>query len=301
MINNKPYITYSLKSQANIKGLPVIKTPYQGLNAILGEADGLIRGTMLLIGALEGNYAEDLMHDLQVSHSLYNTPVLLDDTKRALVMSVVFADDVTMCFERLETIIKHNTEHDSVDALLHNGFKHYVITVMDKNSYTLELLFQQIQELETQHYEIHQICIEDLSRISNLDAKGNPQSISEMLRRVRDFFKPRGALVITTCELGDDAQALRDNVPNGYLDKAVAINSYKHGSRLDQEADTVILTSLDYGELTMCCIKNRGSRTKKSYTTYEYIPEKGVLFDMGGESKALSLTKLPTSWYTNLL
>lgn len=264
--------------------LPTTKTPYQGLNRILGDLGGFRRGEMVLISSLENNYSDNLLHDLYLGCGLYNTPQLLDNTKTPLVLNLTLCDesidDIGILNQRVETALGE-VEFDKQEILSQRGFTYKTIQCHNQKDITLGRLIELISTYLTD-YEIHMLTIGDLTKINNLDEENNPQTLREMYSRLRGFFNPLGTIVVTTGTLSKDTELLRRINPDGYLYHAT-LRDMRGGVHLDQtmEVDTHLLTSVQDDTVTMHCAKHRGTTASYGHlrTQYRFAGNNGLLFD----------------------
>lgn len=139
-------------------------------------------------------------------------------------------------------------------------------------------LFDYINQLEADGYEVHAVVCDYLNMMSKRGCDQGPAGtdIRDLFRRTRNFFSSRSITFITPAQLSPAAkQLVRGNVEN--LVKEVANKGYYDGcSTIDQEVDMeiyihkVIVNGRSY--LTIGQGKHRKLRPTTERDTYFVLP-----------------------------
>lgn len=243
----------------------LIKTPYQGLNAILG---GGLRGNevVAVIGA-PLNYVPELFLDLKLGAGLYNRPELKKDAI-PLIVDIQVSGNITehdlMTHERYKQI----SSDDSYRHLTRSGCEFFTAVLHDYTQYTVYDLMDQITDLENQGYYIYQLTFPQFGNICKTDGDGVAMTHRDMVGVLRHFNKYRNALMFLGFGISNDGKKIIDKLPNNYLRKIASVGYYGDGYRISQELDCEIFVSHNTEEVSLLCGKHRGAPSLHYQVSY---------------------------------
>lgn len=294
------------KDELSTKG--VIRTPYQGLNRMLGPHAGMRRGEFIVIPALQHKYKSGMVMDLFLSCALFNKPHMRDPSKKPLNLRISFENtsqvDMENMYSRMMTLqtnevidiakvdIAEASQYVN-DKLTINGY-HNKLYHIDPSDYTYMDLFNLIEELEAEGYEIHLLTLDYLNMMSKKGCNQGPhgEEIRDLFRRVRNFTSKRGICTVTPHQISTEAKMLLRNGQSNFVQQIANKGYYDGCKRIDQEVDCevylhIVETNGAY-YLTMQRGKHRGVRTPavNQYVVYLFDDISGLPFDLLTEDKS---------------
>lgn len=241
--------------------LPILKTPYTKLNDALGSLNGFRRGELVLITSVAHGYRNELALDLYLGTALVNKPDMIDDSKIPLILDIVFDTHTFMyksvLMSRYRQII-NEPEVTDFQLLEKYGYQYRSLVVPHSRNFKLRELFSLANEIIAAGYELHQICVGDLSQIDRTDLEGKSISLTEMYNQLRQFFGKLGCTVITTLSL-DEMERMRK------LEESKSMATYLEAQqdmdidKIIQHVDTAITVDFNGESLSIVCDKHRGS------------------------------------------
>lgn len=253
-----------VRAQAETSSEGILRMGWQGLNRMTGEHFGIRRGETVVVGALQHNFKSGFTLNMFKHAALYNVPFMRDPTKKPCLVHISTENDLQLNIIWLyanlvenETgqecdLSQFNVEDPELKAqriaeatryvherLTANGY-HIKMVRMDPSNTSYHSLFEYIQKLEADGYEIHMVVCDYLNMISKAGCtQGGPTGadIRELFRRVRNFMSPRGIAFVTPHQLSTEAKGLvRGGVEN--FVQEIANKGYYDGCRtIDQEVD----------------------------------------------------------------
>lgn len=288
------------KDELSTKG--VIKTPFKGINRLLGKHNGLRRGEYVVIPALQHNYKSGMVMDFFLGCALYNKPHMRDETKKPLNLRISFENTSQTDMENMYSRMMEMQTNERVDIatvdietaakyvnekLTINGY-HNKLYHIDPSDYTYMDLFNLIEELEADGYEIHLLTLDYLNMMSKKGCNQGPhgEEIRDLFRRTRNFFSKRGITVVTPHQISTEAKTLLRNGQSNFVQQIANKGYYDGCKRIDQEVDCEIYLHIVKvnGEsyLTIQRGKHRGVRTPMSdhYVVYLFDEISGLPFDV---------------------
>lgn len=291
------------KSKDELSVTGVIKTPFKGLNRMLGPHGGLRRGEYAVVPALQHMYKTGMMLDIFAGVGMLNTPYMVDPTKKPMNLRISFENktqtDMVTLYERLwelEYNVRSDTANVSVeeatkyvmDKLSVNGYHNRIIHI-DPSDYSYLDLFELIERIEEDGYEIHICTIDYLNMMSKRGCNQGPagEEIRDLFRRTRNYFSKKNITVVTPHQLSTESKNLQRNGQNNFVQEVAGKGYYDGCKRIDQEVDLEIyLHIVDLnGEryLTIARGKHRGVRIGSAadlYTVYKFNPDIGLPWDV---------------------
>jgi hypothetical protein len=245
----------------------VLKTGWQGFNAMLGAPGGFRPGEAALLSARQYNGKSITLLNLFLHFCMYNVPVPRVEGRRPAIVLISLENNVDsnllviykILFEQeFKTecdiaALNVNTETDEGAANL-RVITDYVMTKLSEKGYAPIMLryinteysyasfISTMEALLGNGDEIHAVLLDYMATMNKAGctpgAQGN--EIRDLARRIRGYTEPRGITFITAHQLSSDAvQLVRDGRDS--LVKAVAgKNYYDDCKRVGQEFDLEI-------------------------------------------------------------
>ena len=253
---------------------PILKTPYSKLNNALGDFKGFRRGEFVVIGSFKYNYRIGFIEDLFLGCALCNSPHMLDDTKKPLIINIGFGNQEVQHF-RLGRRYHEMTGQALTNASKFNILNYECINIC-VTEYNVDKLISYVQDREQEGYEIHLITIDDIEKFENKDGNdGIENHTSKNIQRLRDFFYPRNTTVITSYEILPELSIIRTTHPTGYLESIANVISRSQDPRISLYVDTELLISMDnegtYNhKISTYLAKRRGSTTYKQQSSIPF-------------------------------
>lgn len=296
------------RSQDELSTTGVIRTPYQGMNRLLGKHGGIRRGEYIVVPALQHNYKSGMVMDFFLGCALFNKPHMRDETKKPLNLRISFentsqVDMETMYSRMMELQTNERIDIGTVDIaeasayvnskLGINGYYNKLYHI-DPSDYTYMDLFNLIEELEAEGYEIHLLTLDYLNMMSKKGCNQGPhgEEIRDLFRRTRNFFSKRGIAVVTPHQISTEAKTLLRNGQSNFVQQIANKGYYDGCKRIDQEVDCEIYLHIviTNGEsyMTIQRGKHRGVRTALAhqYVVYKFDEISGLPFDLLTEDKS---------------
>lgn len=280
----------------------ILKTGWQGINRM--TQGGFRRGETWVIPALQHNFKTGFTLSLLKQMAIYNTPSMVNPTKKPLLLRISFEDSITANLQFLYQNFFQN-EHGELPNLKKVSVAEMAAYVKEKMSvtgyqckfirvnpsnWTYKDIQNTVLELEAQGYEIHVLMLDYLAMIptTGCDNSTVGSDMRDMWRRMRNFCSSRGITLISPHQLSSEAKML---IREGRTDfvKAVANKGYYDGSkRLDQEVDGEITAHIeryqDGAYLTLMRGKHRLPSIipeKDKYLVLKFTEKGCILDDLG--------------------
>jgi len=265
----------------------VITSGWQFYNRMLGDHLGNRRGDMICIEALQHNFKSGFLLNLFKHACIYNTPYMLDATKKPLLVFLSlenhFSENVMWLYANLvenetgeevdiQTIDYKVAASYLRDKLQQNGYAIYMNRI-NPSDFSYMRLFNLINSFIVQGYEVHAVYCDYLNMIPKVGctATNEAHKIRELFRRVRNWMSERKITFFTPHQLNPDAKKLiREGTPR--FAQEVVGKGYTDGcSTIDQEIDLeivinkVIQNGISYLEIA------RGKHRKLKPTPEKYL------------------------------
>lgn len=241
---------------------------------------GVSRGSMAMINALPHHYKSGLVQSFFTHTPIYNTPFMIDNAKKPLVVYISFEDDPEIFIPFMYTNlyyaefkeapdIKNVSTKEMITYMVKrlgvNGYKVRMLRI-NPADWTYKDLFNYILKLEAEGYEIHQMIIDYLAKMPATGCVGrNGTEYRDLYDRVRQFCSPKKISVITPHQMSTEAKQLLRNGENIIeLPKLTVEKGYTEISKqLDQVVDLEvnIAKGLLYGKPVLAIMrgKHRGA------------------------------------------
>ena len=243
----------------------ILKTGWSCLNNML--QGGFRRGEFVTISALPYNYKSGLTKSLFIQLARLNEPILDNPKKKPLMLFLSFEEDMRVVLMFYYAYFKYLMEGKVIDTTkpinkeeMISYLKKYMreeskynikIIRMDPNKTNYEKVYQVVEDLEKNGYEIHAVFADYLSQISTegCDRSGPMgNEYKDLFKKIRTFMTKKKILFVTPHQLNPDAKRLiRNGVPNQEFVKYLPNKGYyDHSSKLDQEIDLELFCHIAY-------------------------------------------------------
>lgn len=292
----------------------VLKTGYQAINRMLGWHGGFRRGDFWVIGAMEHNYKSGFTLNLLKHFALYNTPYMLDASKKPLLLHIssenALTDNLLLMYQSLKE--NETGQPCNINDINYDEATDYIMRYCSVNGYTLHMLrvnpseftyqslFSLVLQYEADGYELHACVIDYLNMFSKAGCTGGAQGMDtrDLFRRVRNFFSTRKVLTVTPHQISSDAKYLLRNGVEDFV-KEIAGKAYWDSCKtIEQEVDGSMLIHIekvgDKSYLTIQRGKHRKSGPitplKDLYCVLPFFDVGAIRDDLNG--KDLSMRKI---------
>ena len=180
----------------------IMKTGLQGVNRML--QGGIRRGYEIVCGALQHNFKTGFSMTIYKQIALYNTPYMVDEKKKPMLLSISFEDHLHQNLSWLYASLWENeygTKADIKNTPVED-IAAYVKDRMEAKGYTIEMIhvnpslwsYRDIQDkilfYESLGYEIHFLRLDYLPMIQTTGCNENGpigSAIRDLYRRIRNF------------------------------------------------------------------------------------------------------------------
>ena len=251
----------------------VIKTPYQGLNKLLGPEGGFLPGTMVLVSSLQYQYRCGLVTDILLGDLLYGettpTDVILNVTPH--LNQHTYRMDLYRRYAEV-TGDYHVTHFNEFN--LHNEI---YSTVDGETKITIYDIMSFVTAREKEGINVRMLVISDLSRISLVDINGRLSNIVSILQELREFISKRKTVMITS---------FPDNSNYGRADRWFE-NVASGASSLAHEVDCEIKVKTYSNCMKFTVPKHHGTTPLNMQARYNTIPGCLPEFDINDEDKSI--------------
>jgi len=310
------------KSRDQFSDERTLKTGYQYLDRACGEHNGVARGYMVNFGALSHNYKSGILIDLCLNIPRYNEPVMIDDTKKPLILRISFENtvdqDILIMYKKLYEIeYKKRINIRDIDPY---EAATYVSEYFSKLGYTFRLehhdpgrlsaydVVSIVDKYVQDGYEIHALVIDYLTLTADNTPGVNPDiRIMNGYQIVRNYCHPKAITCFTAHQLSTQAEERAREFPTT-LTKVVRTGGwYQYCKGLHQKLDLeFVMHIVKHGDgrkyLTVSRGKHRGGElTPEAHLHFVYPFEEfgGIVPDHGKEEPG-GLDKLPSIAADNL-
>lgn len=239
----------------------ILHLGWQGYNRMFGSNMGMRRGEFIVVGALQHNFKSDWCLNTMRQVAIYNTPFMLDPEKKPALLRLSFENsaqhDISSWYKEFyenETRTPINPREINpaeaaqvvYDKMRVNGY-HILYRHIDPSEFTYRDLFDLIDQLESEGYEIHACWADYLNMINKRGCAQGPAGfeVRDLFRRVRNYMMKRKITFVTPHQLSTEAKSLtRMGVDS--LVKIIANKGYWDSCKtIDQEVDMEIYLHIE--------------------------------------------------------
>lgn len=252
--------------QAENQGSAKLRTGWQGVNKML--QGGFRRGEFTVISALQHKYKTGLTLSLFRQIAEYNTPRMLDTTKKPMLLRISFEDDLSLNLQYLYTAIRFNETKEKVDiaGITDAEMATYIRNHLEKTGFSIKMMMvdptrwtykdviNTFMMLKAKGYEIHATMVDYLKMLPTTGCSTGPMGydLQDLFRRMRLFARQEATAFITPHQLSQEAKnLLREENGSGVgaseanFVRMVSGRGYTAGCRtIDQEMDAGIVLHL---------------------------------------------------------
>lgn len=214
------------------------------------------RGEMCMLNALQHQYKSGTCQSLFMQVPRYNKPIMLDPTKKPLVIYISCEDDTTVYtgfmykylyynkFKKIPDLSMVTPEEMAKflkDELSINGYNVMMMKV-NPSDWSIKHLFNKILQLEAKGFEIHALFIDYLAKLPTIGCTNTGPGgtdVRDMFNRFRNFFSTRETFTLTPHQISTEAkQLVRNGTPDTTFVKEIVGKGYTELSKqLDQVVD----------------------------------------------------------------
>lgn len=284
-----------------------------GWQDINGMFNGMLRrGECFILHALQHNYKTGFSLSMFVQAALFNTPKMIDQTKKPLLVRISFEDAATLNLQFMYKYLYENETGaiiDEIDVakldpkviasfvkerLMKTGFNIKILKV-DPMSWTLNDLFNKIISYEAQGYEVQLCMVDYLPKLPTTGCTGNngSEEYRNMVERARQFFMKRRCLFMSPWQISPDAKEMIRNGTTDFV-KLLPGRGYTSGSKqIDQVLDAELYIHKEMYKGTAYLTIQGGKLRRvvkptddKTYRVYQFIPRGCIPYDLGKPNSA---------------
>lgn len=304
----------------------VLRTGWQEFNYVL--QGGIHRGQFMNISALPHKYKSQLTLSLFAQIAMYNTPYMVDPSKKPLLLRLSFEDTLADNTKFLYQYLKYDINREEVDVKNMDdisSIKTFIRDTLQINGYTIKFhrmnpllctyksIINMILDYESQGYEVHLAMLDYLECLPTTGCNGKAagEDLMDMIAKVRMFMSSKKIACINTHHISTEAktQFIRNGIPEVDFVKDIAGKGYYKKSKqldniFDLDAYIHIFEVDDKWYLSFMRGKHKGMSsqipTSKKFFMYQFpkpigeIPDLQLPIpsDLNGEN--LAIRKLPS-------
>lgn len=235
----------------------VIKTPFIGLNRMLGRVGGFWRGGTTVFTALTHHYKTGILLDIFMAVAMFNIPYMLKKDKKPLNLRISLENTRQQDWNTLFTRIyeyRHNkpaadsgfSRDESVqfvkDELAVNGYESMIVHI-NPTEFTYDHIVGLLDKLMAEGYEIHVLTLDYLNKMSKKGCEvsgATGDDVRELMSRMRNYCLEHAIAFITAHQFSSEARKLERLSPKTFIKEATARGYYDGCSRLEHELDLEI-------------------------------------------------------------
>jgi hypothetical protein len=258
---NVEQITESFNaSDSENNGIGIMKTGYIAINRML--QGGFRPGEEVSVAALPHNYKTGFTLSLFRGMARHNTPVLIDPTKKPLLLRISFEDKLENNIDFLFRALKHNElkgrdyDYKAVSSedkakvvqsqMTENGFYIEMLRV-DPTQWTYRHIINKCLEYEAAGYEIKLLMLDYLTMVPTTGCIEGAAGwdVRDMYRRMRNFANPRGIILITPHQLSTEAKMKKREGAAGFVKNMPDGGYYDRCKTVDNEVDIELFIDIE--------------------------------------------------------
>ena len=292
----------------------IIKTPFQGLNAMMGENDGIRRGEYVNVYGLAHNYKSGMLIDLFCGTVLFNDPYVLKEGMKPAIVVISLEDDMHIMLKKIFVIFKQRETGLPVraDTFTFDQMEEYVqATVRARgwhvffhrvipSNFNISKYIGLLRHYKQEGYEVAVAINDYLAKMSleGINQKGaNGDAMVELHSRVFEYTKANEITHFTGHQLSPDAKREKRLSEDDFIHRLPGRGYTEGASKLDTIPDIEIFMNkrdMPHGTyMEFLWGKHRGDNTVldgKMYFAMKFNekPMYGIPYDVDGESLALT-------------
>lgn len=292
----------------------IIKTPFQGLNEMMGENNGIRRGEFVNVYGLAHNYKSGMLIDLFCGTVLFNDPYVLKEGMKPAIVVISLEDDMHIMLKKIFVIFKQRETGLAVraDTFTYDQMAEYVQTTVQArgwhvffhrvipSNFNISKYIGLLRHYKNEGYEVAVAINDYLAKMSleGINQKGaNGDAMVELHSRVFEYTKANEITHFTGHQLSPDAKREKRLSEEDFIHRLPGRGYTEGASKLDTIPDIeVFMNKRDTPHGTFMEFlwgKHRGDNTvldNKRYFAmlFNEKPMYGLPYDVDGESLALT-------------
>jgi hypothetical protein len=306
--DNASLTTVLTEVQEQNNDVSILKFGWQALNRM--TQGGARRGEAICLAALQHNYKTGTGLTTFKQIAVYNTPHMINPTKKPLLLRISFEDSLPSNVQFLYQNIWQNKygELPNLKKTKLLDMAEFIKAEMGVNGYHVKMMrvnpsgwsYRDIQNtiisLEAEGYEIHVLALDYLAMVPTTGCiqGASGDDLRDLWRRMRNFCSSKGITMMSPHQLSSDAKQLIRDGRSGFV-QAIANKGYYDGcKRLDQELDMELYFHIEHlnGEAFLTCQRGKHRVPTVIPETHKYFvmkfTEKGcILDDVNGPDTSL--------------
>lgn len=291
--------TYRSQKQTNI-----LKTGWQGLNRMLGEAEGITLGEFVGFAALPHNCKSKMLLNMARWIAVNNKP---EDAggKIPTILHISLEDEAHTNLMEWFKDAYVNAYHKSPEGLTDQEIQEYVAKTFGVNGFKLIVIrklgvfygyeewLQTCEELKASGHKIY-ACLVDYMALMKIDEKSNAaKSLQQLAGNMKNYAKHEGFALLTGFQLDNYAAQIATSGQT-YIAKRFGMTHLSDCKAFFKEVDVLIFTHIEKNQsgvpyLTMAWGKHRGAvrpLADDMYTAYKF-DKFGILDDLNGKDRSV--------------
>lgn len=291
----------------------IIKSPFQGLNAMMGENDGFRRGEYVNVYGLAHNYKSGMLIDLFCGTVLFNDPYVLKEGMKPAIVVVSLEDDMHIMLKKIFVIFKQHETGLPVraDTFTIDQMSEYVQGVVQKrgwhvffhrvipSNFNISKYVGLLNHYKQEGYEVAVAINDYLAKMSleGIYQKGaSGDAMVELHSRVFEYTKANEITHFTGHQLSPDAKREKRLSEEDFIHRLPGRGYTEGASKLDTIPDIEIFMNkrdMPHGTyMEFLWGKHRGDNSvldKDMYFAMKFNdkPMYGLPYDVHAESLAL--------------
>lgn len=286
----------------------ILRFGWQGLNRMC--QGGARRGEAICTSALQHNYKTGSGLTMFKQIALYNTPHMLNPTKRPLLLRISFEDSLPSNVQFLYQNIFQNKygELPNLRKTKLADMAEFIKAEMGVNGYQVRLMrvnpsgwtYRDIQnkviEMESLGYEVHVLALDYLGKVPTTGCiqGAHGDDMRDMWTRMVNFCSAKGITLLSPHQLSSDAKMMIRDGRSDFVKQLPGRGFYDGCKRLDQVIDLEIHCHIEHlnGEsfLTFQRGKHRIPTVipeKDKYMVLKFTEKGCILDDIGKPDSTL--------------
>ncbi len=287
-----------------------LRTGWQGLNRMLGRAEGFRRGEFTVLTALQHNFKSGFSMSMMKQLPMYNKPYMLDATKKPLMVRITLensaqedvlwlyqtlkeqetgqAVDITQIVSREDKITAAKYVNDRLNA---TGYT-VKLEKHDPSKFTFKTMCDLVESWEREGYELHYLQIDYLAKANTAGCLNSytGQDLHDLFTRTRSFLERKKVAGFTPHQFSSDAKRLLRTGVESCVKEVKGKGYYMGCVTLDQVPDLELHINLVEMGIEKYLEIQRGKHrkteivpTKHHYCVYKFEKIGVIPDDVGGK------------------
>lgn len=239
-------------AQSAIDPDAILKLPFKAANRMTGEQDGVRRGEWGNVSALSGMNKSGTLLDEFISFCIFNTPKLIDETKKPCHVLAILEDKPELVLQKLYVLL---LQHETGLPVIVRGvdpreIAEYVMERLQRNGWHVKIFdytegaevddcIEDLRQLQRDGYEIFTFGCDypNLFDKTSIVVQVAGEEIQLCHRKLRKFTAPNNIYGYAVHQLSTQAKELSRQYPEDYIKKLPGKGYYEGCKKLDTEFD----------------------------------------------------------------